>query len=71
MSVKNKILLFKIATISIGAMGGYIYWQQWGCSNGCAITAVWWKTSLLGMAWGHLLGDVLVDRIWKKNETTT
>lgn len=59
--LNNKLL---IAGIIIGAIGGYIYWQQVGCSNGtCAITSKWYRSS----AYGALMGGLLFS-LFKKEK---
>jgi uncharacterized protein YcfJ len=51
--LNNKLL---IAGIISGAIGGYLYWQQIGCSSGtCAITSKWHNTTAYGALMGGLL----------------
>lgn len=64
--MKNLILNNKlmIAGIIIGAIGGYLYWQQIGCSSGtCMITSKWHNST----AYGALMGGLLFS-IFKKKE---
>lgn len=64
--MKNLILNNKlmIAGIIIGAIGGYLYWQQIGCSTGtCMITSKWHNST----AYGALMGGLLFS-IFKKKE---
>jgi uncharacterized protein YcfJ len=57
----NKLI---IAGIIIGAIGGYLYWQQIGCSNGtCMITSKWHNST----AYGALMGGLLFS-IFKKGK---
>lgn len=57
---KNNLLYFIGA--AIGAVAGYIYWQQAGCSTGtCAITS----RPLNSTLYGALLGALLLG-IFKK-----
>ena len=59
--LNNKLL---IAGVILGAIGGYLYWQQIGCSSGtCAITSNWHNSS----AYGALMGG-LVFSIFKKEK---
>lgn len=53
-----------IAGIIIGAIGGYLYWQQIGCSSGtCMITSKWPNSA----AYGAVMGG-LVFSIFKKEK---
>jgi len=53
------------AGILIGAIAGYLYWQQIGCSSGnCPITSSPVKSSLYGAAMGGLLFS-----LFKKDKT--
>ena len=52
-----------IATI-VGGIFGYLYWNFIGCSSGsCAITSVWWRSTIYGIIMGWLLGDLINDKI--------
>lgn len=58
---KNKLTLIGIV---VGAIGGYLYWQQIGCSTGtCPITSKWLNST----AYGALMGGLLFS-IFKKEE---
>lgn len=58
--LNNKLL---IAGIILGAAGGYIYWQQIGCSSGsCAITSKWPNST----AYGALMGGLLFSMFKKE-----
>lgn len=64
--MKNWVLNNKlaIAGVIIGAIGGYLYWQQVGCSSGtCAITSKWHNST----AYGALMGG-LVFSMFKKEK---
>jgi len=53
-----------IAGIILGAIGGFLYWQQIGCSTGtCAITSKWHNST----AYGALMGGLLFS-MFKKNK---
>ncbi len=41
--------------VVLGALGGWYYWSQWGCTNGCAITSSPINSSLYGALMGGLL----------------
>ena len=48
-----------IAGVVIGALGGYLYWQQVGCSSGtCMITSQWHNSTAYGALMGGLLFNV-------------
>ncbi len=50
--------------VIIGGIAGYAYWKYIGCASGnCAITTVWYKSTLYGMLMGGLLADILKDYI--------
>jgi Family of unknown function (DUF6132) len=64
--MKNWILTNRwvIAGVAIGAAGGYLYWQQVGCSSGtCMITSKWHNST----AYGGLMGGLLFS-IFKKEK---
>ncbi|MCC6399686.1 MAG: hypothetical protein IT227_02905 [Flavobacteriales bacterium] len=49
--------------VLLGAAAGYAWWIGYGCTNGCLITSVWWRSSLYGAVMGYLtLGLVWPDR---------
>ncbi len=52
--LKNNRLV--IIGIVIGAIAGYLYWQQVGCATGtCAITSKWHNSTAYGALMGGLL----------------
>jgi hypothetical protein len=58
--LNNKLL---IAGIILGAISGYLYWQQIGCSSGtCAITSKWHNST----AYGTLMGGLLFSMFKKQ-----
>lgn len=58
--LNNKLL---IAGVLLGAVGGYFYWQQIGCSSGsCAITSKWPNST----AYGGLMGGLLFSMFKKE-----
>lgn len=69
--VKNWILTHKknIILAIIGAIVGYLYWYYVGCESGsCAITSVWYRTTIYGALMGWLLSDVSLKQT-KKEKT--
>ena len=63
--LNNKLLL---AGIVIGAIGGYLYWQQIGCTSGtCLITSKWHNSTAYGAVMGGLLFSIF-KKEKKKND---
>lgn len=51
--INNKLLVIGVV---MGAIGGYLYWQQIGCNSGtCAITSKWHNSTGYGALMGGLL----------------
>lgn len=64
--LKNK---FSITLTFIGAIIGYSYWYFVGCESGtCAITSVWYRTTIYGAIMGWLVGDLINDKLKKKTK---
>ena len=64
---KNKKIWLKIIFALVGAIGGFLYWRLIGCTTGtCPLQSVWYFPTLLGMAWGYLLGDLTGSLIWRR-----
>lgn len=58
--------LLTILGVFVGAIAGYLYWQQVGCSSGnCAITSNPTNSSVYGSIMGGLLFS-----IFQKNKKT-
>lgn len=61
--MNNKLL---IAGIILGAVGGYLYWQEIGCTSGsCAITSKWHNST----AYGAMMGGLLFSMFKKEKKT--
>lgn len=43
-----------VGAMLVGALLGVAYWRWSGCTNGCAITSVWWRSALYGAVMGYL-----------------
>ncbi|HPG34101.1 MAG: hypothetical protein M9948_11390 [Lentimicrobium sp.] len=66
-SLKSRNTIKNIAALIIGAIAGYIYYVNVGCSTGgCAITSNPYMTVL----WGGLLGYLFADIFKIKDKTT-
>ena len=62
----NKNKLYLIGSL-IGAIAGYIYWQQIGCDSGtCAITSKPLNSTL----YGAMMGALLLGMFQKEDKTT-
>lgn len=63
----NQNLLYMAGAV-IGAIGGYIYWQQIGCVSGtCAITSKPLNSTLYGAIMGALLLGLFKKDTTKKS----
>jgi hypothetical protein len=51
--------------ILLGAVAGWFYWSQWGCTAGCAITG----SPLNSTLYGGLMGGLLVNTVRKGKKT--
>ena len=61
-------LLYIIGTV-VGAVAGYVYWQQIGCLTGtCAITSSPVNSTLYGAVLGALLLGIFKPASKKKQE---
>lgn len=62
----NNNKLYLVGSL-IGAIGGYIYWQQVGCDSGtCAITSKPLNSTL----YGAMMGALLLGMFKKEKKTT-
>ena len=58
----SKKTIMIIIGVIIGGISGYLYWKYIGCSTGtCAITSVWYKSTLYGMFMGGMVFDLIRD----------
>lgn len=59
--------LLTIIGVFVGAIAGYFYWQQVGCSSGsCAITSNPYNSTIYGSIMGGLLFSIFQNN---KNKT--
>ncbi|HHZ81791.1 MAG TPA: hypothetical protein EYN28_06780 [Flavobacteriales bacterium] len=59
-------LIYIIVSIALGGALGFLYWKYVGCASGsCAITSVWWRSTLYGMVLGVLMRDVIGNGMYK------
>ena len=57
---KREVMI--VIGVIIGGISGYLYWKYIGCSTvTCAITSVWYKSTLYGMFMGGMLVDLIRD----------
>jgi hypothetical protein len=56
----NKTIIITIIGVFVGAIAGYLYYQQIGCMSGsCAITSKPINSTLYGMLMGGLLFNII------------
>ncbi|MEX1132230.1 MAG: hypothetical protein WEC15_03315 [Flavobacteriales bacterium] len=48
-------ILFTVIGVLLGALGGWLYWSNFGCTTGCSITSSPVNSSLYGAFMGGLL----------------
>lgn len=61
--MSKKTLILTLAGIVFGAIAGYIYWNQIGCSSGqCMITSKWTNSTIYGGVMGGLLLNIFADK---------
>jgi hypothetical protein len=64
---QNKLI---IVGIIIGAIGGFIYWKQIGCSSGtCMITSKWPNSTAYGALMGGLVFSIFQKPVKTNKET--
>jgi hypothetical protein len=51
----------------LGAVGGWLYWNYFGCTTGCAITSSPVNSSL----YGALMGGLLLHSFQEPTDTTS
>ena len=59
--IKNNYIIAIGAILGFGA--GYLYWHFYGCTNGCTISSVWWRSSIYGSLMGGLIFSTVNDYI--------
>ena len=47
--------ILTVVGVALGGVAGWLYWHQWGCTNGCAITSSPVNSTLYGGFMGGLL----------------
>jgi hypothetical protein len=56
----NKTIIITVIGVFVGAIAGYLYYQQIGCMSGsCAITSKPINSTLYGMLMGGLLFNII------------
>ena len=61
---KIKGLIPELIGITIGAVGGFMYYKMVGCSKGsCPITSSPWLSIIWGSVMGYLLGGMFNKKI--------
>ena len=60
----NKRIMIIIIGVIVGGVTGFLYWKYVGCGTGnCAITSVWYKSTLYGMLMGGMIFDLIKDNL--------
>ena len=60
----NKRIMFIIIGVILGGVSGFLYWKYVGCVTGnCAITSVWYKSTLYGMLMGCMILDLIKENL--------
>lgn len=67
MHKRNKYLLIASGVL-LGAIGGFIYWNYFGCTNGCPIKSIWWRMTLWGAVMGGLILSMVSDYLFKREK---
>lgn len=56
--------------IGVGALLGWFYWSQWGCTTGCGITSSPVNSSLYGALMGGLVMNLFKKEDKQETKTT-
>jgi len=62
---KNKYLLIVLGVL-LGAISGFVYWNYFGCTNGCPIRSIWWRMTLWGAVMGGLVMSIVSDYFFRQ-----
>jgi len=63
----NRTVIFTILGVALGAGLGWLYWNHFGCTTGCAITSSPVNSSL----YGALMGGLLMNTFKRGPDKTT
>lgn len=61
----NKYVVYTSFVI-LGLLAGFGYWYFYGCTEGCAITGIWYRSSAYGGMMGFLSAGLVYDFIKPK-----
>ena len=67
-ALKNKRWILTISFTLVGLLGGYLYWNFYGCTNGCTITGGWYNSTMYGGLLGYLFSGVVTEQLFKKDK---
>jgi hypothetical protein len=59
---------WQLVAAVLGGILGFLYWQQFGCENGCPLKSRWQTMVPYGILMGYLLSDLAIS-YFKKSDT--
>jgi uncharacterized membrane protein YeaQ/YmgE (transglycosylase-associated protein family) len=66
MKILIRKYLLTIIFAAVGAVAGFVYWKFVGCASGtCVIKSVWYLSTLYGLVFGGLIGNLAEDLVKK------
>jgi hypothetical protein len=66
MKILIRKYLLTIIFAAAGAVAGFVYWKFVGCASGtCVIKSVWYLSTLYGLVFGGLIGNLAEDLVKK------
>ena len=60
----KKIWWITAIGVALGAVAGWAYWYQWGCTEGCSITG----SPINSTLYGALMGGLVVNTFRKEKK---
>lgn len=63
-ALNSTVIIFTLA----GAVAGLLYYEFFGCTRGCMISSVWWRSGIYGGIMGYLISSMLKDYFVSKTE---
>lgn len=69
MKISRKYLYLYSGFLALGLLGGYLYWNFWGCNEGCPIDASWKWSLARGGTIGLCVAAIIQPSAKKKSAT--